>query len=39
MIVLNHSDISNCCCSDLLILSLLWESDDFAILNYFETLQ
>ena len=39
LIVLKCSDVSNCCCSDLLILSLLWESDDSAILKYFETLQ
>ena len=39
LIVLNHSDVYNCCCSDLLILSSLWESDDSAILKYFETLQ
>ena len=39
LIVLNHSDVSNCCCSDLLILSSLWESGDSAILKYFETLQ
>ena len=38
LIVLNHSDVSDCCCSDLLILSLLWESGDSAILKYFETL-
>ena len=34
LIVLNHSDVSNCCCSDLLILSSPWESDDSAILKY-----
>ena len=39
LIVLNNSDVSNCCCSDLLILSSLWESGDSAILKYFETLQ
>ena len=39
LIVLNCSDVSNCCCSDLLILSSLWESGDSAILKYFETLQ
>ena len=39
LIVLNCSDVSNCFCSDLLILSSLWESGDSAILKYFETLQ
>ena len=39
LIVSNCSDVSNCCCSDLLILSSLWESGDSAILKYFETLQ
>ena len=39
LIVLNHSDVSNYCCSDLLILSSLWESGDSAILKYFETSQ
>ena len=39
LIFLNHSDVSNCCCSDLLIPYSLWESGGSAILKYFETLQ
>ena len=37
-IVLNHLDVSNCCCSDLLILSSLWESGGSTILNYLGSL-